>query len=106
MLTFPPFDPDAEAVLTFECADQLAPGEVMQGGITLKGITVTAGTDPDPMNMVLGPPSYDASATMMTLPVGNLSAMAGNDYEIEMTSATNQPDHIVVARGLLQVQVS
>jgi hypothetical protein len=106
MLTFPPFDPDAERVLTFDCVKQLNPDEVLQGGITLKGITVTAGTDPNPLNMILGPPSYDATGTMMLLPVGNLSAMVGNDYEIELESATTTKFNVIVARGLLQVQVS
>lgn len=106
MLTFPPFDPDAERVLTFDCTPQLHVNEVLQGGITLKSIVCTAGIDPNPIAMVLSAPSYDETGRMILVPVGNLSAMAGNDYEIELESATTQAFTIVVARALLQVRVT
>jgi hypothetical protein len=106
--TFPPIDPDAQKVLTFDCRGQLDPGEVLYGGITLIGVTLTGGgTDANPMGIIIGPPSYDASAQFILLPVGNIgSARLGNDYEFELESGTTFPINRIVARALLQVRVS
>ena len=106
MITFPPIDPDAAKVLTFDCRPQLESGEVLQGGITLKPVMQSAGAaiDPNPQNIVLGPPSYDSTGQFILLPVGNLSTLLGNDYQIEMESRTTFPINNIVARGLLQVR--
>jgi hypothetical protein len=104
MLTFPTIDPDAQRVLTFDCSKDLGANEVLQGGPTLNQLIVTAGIDPSPRGMLLGPLSYDASGTQILVPVGNLQMRNGNDYELEVISMTNIPPKRIVVRALLQVR--
>jgi hypothetical protein len=106
MLTFPPIDPDAQRVLAFDCTKALEKTEVLQGGAVLKGVVCTAGMDPNPLAIVLGPLSYDLTGRMILVPVGNLSTRNGNDYEFEVSSATNQPPKVVVGRALLEVRIT
>lgn len=106
MLMFPTIDPDADRVLVFDCTKALAPNEVLFGGPTLKSLVCTAGIDVNPMNIVLGPPSYDTGAQKILVPVGNLQNLNGNDYEFEVTSTTTFPPKIVVVRALLQVRAN
>jgi hypothetical protein len=106
MLTFPPIDPDAVKVLTFDFTQALGPNEVLQGGAQLLGVTCTAGFDPSPMTIVIGPPSYDITGIKILIPVGNLSIRNGNDYEFEVASATNFKPEVIVGRALLQVRIS
>jgi hypothetical protein len=105
MLLFPSIDPDAVEVLTFDCAKDLAPNEVLSGTpvVTLR---CTAGIDSNPNNMIIGPASFDATGTKILQPVGNLTTLNGNDYEFEAKSATTAPPHIVVVRALLQVRAN
>ena len=104
MLTFPTIDPDAQRVLTFDCSKDLGANEVLFGGATLKNVICTAGNDPTPRGMLLGPVSYDATGTQILVPVGNLQMRNGNDYEFEVLSATNIPPKLIVVRALLQVR--
>lgn len=104
MLTFPTIDPDAQRVLTFDCSKDLAPTEVLSGGATLPNLICTAGIDPAPRGILLGPLSYDTTGTQILVPVGNLQMRNGNDYELEVTSMTNIPPKKVVVRALLQVR--
>lgn len=106
MLTFPPIDPDAQRVLVFDCTAALEVTEVLQGGAVLKNVICTAGADANPLQIVLGPLSYDPTGRMILVPVGNLSTRNGNDYEFEVTSFTNQPPKEVVGRALLEVRIS
>lgn len=104
MLTFPTIDPDAQRVLTFDCAKDLGANEVLAGGGVLKSIICTAGFDPTPTGMVLGPVSYDQTGTQILVPVGHLQNRNGNDYVLEVTSFTSIPPKEVVVRALLQVR--
>lgn len=104
MLTFPPIDPDAARILTFDCTRALQTGEVLTGGPKLKSVVCTAGTDSNPTAILNGPIAYDSTGTLILQPVSNMSALNGNDYEFEVTSATTFPGKIVVARALLQVR--
>lgn len=106
MLKFPPIDPDAVKVLVFDCTAALDVDEVLQGGPVLKNLICTAGTDANPLTMVLGPLSYDLTGRKILIPVGNLVLRNGNDYEFEITSTTNQPPKVVVGRALLEVRIS
>jgi hypothetical protein len=108
MVIFPSIDPDAERVLTFDATLDLAQGpngpvETLQGGITVN-VTLTAGIDPNPANIILAPPAYGNGGLLMLQPVGNLSALVGNDYMLEAISPTTTPEKVVVIRGLLQVR--
>lgn len=105
METFPPIDPDAERVLVFDFRPALLVGEVLAGGPTVN-VRVTAGTDPNPTAILLGVPSYDPGAQFITQPVGNMSALDGNDYEFEAESMTTFPDRKLVLRALLPVRSS
>ena len=106
MQQFPPIDPDATKVLTFDCTPQMQPNEVLMGGITLKNVVCTAGNDLSAAQIVIGPASYDVSGRLILLPVSNLSSRNGNDYEFELTSGTNLPPNVIVARALLPVRVT
>jgi len=104
MLTFPTIDPDAQRVLTFDCSADLGANEVLSGGPVLKNLICTAGIDPSPRGMVLGPLSYDTTGREILLPVGNLQMRNGNDYVLEVTSFTSIPPKEIVVRALLQVR--
>jgi hypothetical protein len=103
MLTFPTIDPDAADILQFDASLDLPAGEVLTGGPTVT-VICTAGTDPSPANILTDVAGYDALSTSILQPVGNLSALVGNDYELEARSACTVPEKIIVIRALLQVR--
>lgn len=105
MLTFPTIDPDAIAVLSFNCINRLNPTEVLMGGITIKSLICTAGNDANPSGMVIGPPSYDIAGQKMLVPVAPGATRNGNDYEFEVASATNISPKVIIGRALLQVRI-
>lgn len=104
MMTFPPIDPDAERVLTFDFTNDLLDGEVLAGGPVLQSLTCTAGSDPNPSAILNGPIAYDTTGTMILQPVANMALLNGNDYEFEVLSLTSFGDKRVVLRALLQVR--
>jgi len=106
MLQFPDIDPDAIRVLAFDASNQLRPDEVLMGGVTILALICTAGLDPNPNGMVIGPTSYDPAGRQMLVPVAPTLLRNGNDYEIEVASATNQPPKLIVGRALLSVRIS
>jgi hypothetical protein len=108
MLTFPEIDPDAQRVLTVNFTQNIPQGSVLiplpgQTGPTVT-VVCTAGNDPNPGNILLAPAEYDASGLYVLQPVGNLSGLIGNDYELEFRTACTVPDIEPVQRGLLQVR--
>lgn len=106
MMTFPPIDPDAKRVLTFDFTNDLIDGEVLAGGPVLKSLQCTAGVDHNPSAILNGPIAYDTTGTMILQPVANMDELNGNDYEFEVLSATSFGDKVVVLRALLQVRAS
>ena len=104
MLTFPTIDPNAQRVLTFDCSKDLETGEVLAGGAALFEIICTAGIDPTPTGMLLGPVSYDKTGTQILVPVGHLQMRNGNDYVLAVSSFTSNPPKEIVVRALLQVR--
>ncbi len=106
MLKFPPIDPDAIDILVFDCTRALQPTEVLMGGPILKAVICSAGNDPNPQQIVLGPLSYDSTGRKILVPVGNLSTRNGNDYEFEVLSFTTLPPREIVGRALLEVRIS
>lgn len=101
---FPTIDPDAIRNLTFDFSKKvLQPGEVLVGGPTVL-VRCTAGADTNAEAILLAPPSYDNTGTMIVQPVGNLSALDGNDYAFEALSLTTFSPTKVVIRATLQVR--
>ena len=103
MQSFPSIDPDEERVLTFDFTLELLPNEVLQGTPVVK-VTLSAGTDPNPSNVLIAPPTFDQTGLLVLQPVGNLSALDGNDYAFEAICSTTAVDKTVVIRGLLPVR--
>lgn len=102
---FPPIDPDADKVLSFDCTPQLAANEVLMGGPTVT-VVCCAGEDANPEGIIAGPAAYDSTGTFILQPVDNLETLVGNDYLFEAISKTTNTFKNVVVRSVLQVRIT
>ena len=99
--SFPQVMATDSVVLTWNFANRLAAGEYLNGRI---GVTVTcsAGTDPNPSDLLVGPAAYDTTQINVSQPVAN--GIAGNEYLFAVTAATSNPNKSLTMYGLLPVQ--
>lgn len=96
---FPEMAPGDVKVLTFNFADELQPGETLEGIINMNVIS-SAGQDPGaPGTLLDGPAAYDPTLSEVMQPVHNPEP--DTDYYFTVTAPTSNPFKTLTRFGLL-----
>lgn len=99
---FPTIAPGEGHVLDFSFADELLPGEHLQGIISLNAIA-SAGVDGTlPGDLLDGVPAYDSTLSQVLQPIHG--AIQDNDYYFTVSVKTNNPFKTLTRFGILSVR--
>jgi len=88
-------------VCTFDMSAGLINGNLLSGIPTVKGISVWSGVDPNPLAIQNGAATLDVTKTLILVPVKGM--LAGVQYLIEVSSATNIPTITLGKQAVLPV---
>ena len=99
---FPPIAPTDNVVLTWDFTNRLATGEYLNGRITV-AVTLNAGADPNPSDMLVQPAAYDLTQTKIEQPVAN--GLVGNNYLFTVSAPTSNAEKALTMFGLLPVRL-
>lgn len=96
-----PKDPDEDVILTFDYSDVLADTEILVSIVSVI-VTVNAGIDLTPQNILSQMPWIDVAGKFAQQPV--INGLDNVTYNIQMLCNTNIPNRRLAVTGILPVR--
>lgn len=94
-------DPDEDVIITFDYSDALADTEILVNIVAVT-VTLNAGIDPTPQNILTGLPWIDPTGKFAQQPV--IDGLDNVTYSIQMLCDTSIPHRRLAVTGILPVR--